>query len=90
MMGLTPYTNSTKCFHLIFSHLTFLLTPLILNRRRNWEIQLSTAMAGEPVGDFYVHLLVGQVVSKELTSSQKLLRLSNGNRPSVIHFYDGG
>lgn len=90
MMGLTPYTYDTAHVSISFSHLTFLLTPLILRRRRNLEIQFSTAMAGEPVGDFYVHLLVGQVVSKELTSSQKLLRLSNGNRPSVIHFYDGG
>ena len=54
------------------------------------DSQLVTAMAGEPVGDFYVHLLKGQEISKEMTSSQKLLRLSNGNRPSVIHFYDGG
>jgi len=43
----------------------------------------------EPVGDFYVHLLEGTQVSKDLTSSTKLLRLSN-QHATVIHFYNGG
>ena len=42
----------------------------------------------EPVGDFYVHLVHGQEVDKDLTSSTKLLSLTG--RPSVIHFYNGG
>ena len=42
----------------------------------------------EPVGDFYVYLLDRRQVSKEMTSSTKLLR--NGTKPSVIHFYNGG
>jgi len=43
---------------------------------------------GEPVGDFYVHLVKDGAISKTLTSSTKLLAL--GQRPTVIHFYDGG
>ncbi len=43
-------------------------------------------MAGDLVGDFYVHRLTGQEVSSELESSTKLLR----GQPTVIHFYDGG
>ena len=42
------------------------------------------------MGEFYVHVVQGQEVSKELISSNRLLRIANGNRPSVIHFYDGG
>lgn len=48
---------------------------------------ISTEMA-EPVGDFYVHLVDGADVSKDLTSSTKLL--SSKKIPTVIHFYDGG
>jgi hypothetical protein len=45
----------------------------------------------EPVGDFYVHVLRGQEVEPTMVSSTKLLSgTSNGGRPSVIHFYDGG
>lgn len=40
----------------------------------------------EPVGDFYAHVLRGQAVDAELTSSTKLLR----GQPTVIHFYNGG
>lgn len=74
------------------SHL-FLFQALYLSGKaqvtKESNIRLA-AMSGEPVGDFYVHLLQRQEVSKEMTSSTNLLRLSNGNRPSVIHFYDGG
>ena len=42
------------------------------------------------MGEFYVHVVRGQEVSNDLTSSNSLLRIANGNRPSVIHFYDGG
>ena len=41
---------------------------------------------GEPVGDFYVHLLQGQEVSDRLVSSPGLLR----GKPTVIHLYSGG
>ena len=43
---------------------------------------------GDPVGDFYVHLLKGEEPSREMTSSTKLLTQSG--KPTVIHFYDGG
>ena len=42
----------------------------------------------EPVGDFYVHLVDGAEVSKDLTSSTKLLTAKKV--PTVMHFYDGG
>jgi hypothetical protein len=47
-------------------------------------------MAGEPVGDFYVHLVdpAGGTVGSTLISSTKLL--TTEGKPSVIHFYDGG
>jgi len=49
---------------------------------------------GEEVGDFYVHMLHGPStkisIDKDLTSSTKLLKLESGNKPTVIHFYDGG
>lgn len=44
----------------------------------------------EPVGDFFVHVLDGQKASSTLVSSNKLLNLDSGGRPTVIHFYDGG
>jgi hypothetical protein len=53
----------------------------------------NTAMdrdGGEPVGDFYVHLLQGEhVVASEMTSSTKLLTNNGGKIATVIHFYDG-
>jgi len=48
----------------------------------------NTRMTRESVGDFYVHLLHGVNVEKDMTSSTKLL--TNSGMPSVIHFYDGG
>jgi hypothetical protein len=45
-------------------------------------------MAKVPVGDFYVHLLQGQQVLPDMISSNKLLRLANQGRPTVIDFYD--
>jgi len=47
----------------------------------------SNAMA-EVVGDFYVHLVDGAEVSRDLTSSTKLL--TSKKIPTVMHFYDGG
>ncbi len=47
----------------------------------------------EVIGDFYVHLVHGPKetdVDNNLTSSTKLLSGSNQDKPSVIHFYDGG
>ncbi len=38
--------------------------------------------------DFYFHLVDGDFVSKDLTSSTRLL--ATKNVPTVIHFYDGG
>jgi len=42
----------------------------------------------ETVGDFYAHLVNGEAVSRNLTSSTKLL--ASRKIPTVIHFYDGG
>jgi hypothetical protein len=42
----------------------------------------------EPVGDFYVNVLHGQEVEKDLTTSRRLL--TETGQPSVIHFYNGG
>jgi hypothetical protein len=42
----------------------------------------------ETIGDFYVHLVEGETISKSLTSSTKLL--TSKKVPTVIHFYDGG
>ena len=50
----------------------------------------------EPVGDFYVHLVRNDddtgciVVDRDMTSSTKLLCTNNKNKPTVIHFYNGG
>jgi hypothetical protein len=38
--------------------------------------------------DFYVHLIDGAEVSKDLTSSTNLL--TSKKIPTVMHFYDGG
>jgi len=50
----------------------------------------ANTMAKQPVGEFYVHILRGQHVLPEMISSNRLLKITNRNRPSVIHFYDGG
>lgn len=45
----------------------------------------------EPVGDFYMRIVRGPSdVDDGLTSSTKLLAHDSGDRPSVIHFYNGG
>jgi hypothetical protein len=46
--------------------------------------------SGEPVGEFFVHVLAGQEASTEIISSKRLLTGANQGKPTVIHFYDGG
>ena len=79
-----------------FSYLFLIST--ILNKILPWPTlhqelntpskrEQSMAVPGEPVGDFYVHIVQGQSVDTDkLVTSTKLLK----GQPSVIHFYDGG
>ena len=48
-----------------------------------------TSSVGEPVGDFYVHVInESNGRESELFPSGHFLRTAQ--KPSVIHFYDGG
>ena len=48
-----------------------------------------TAVAADPVGDFYVYMIEGRHEQEsQMLPSGHFLRTAN--KPSVIHFYNGG
>lgn len=60
----------------------------MLVQLQSFSHKMSSNAMAEVVGDFYVHLVDGAEVSRDLTSSTKLL--TTKKIPTVMHFYDGG
>lgn len=75
------------CFSFAFATL---LPTFLWAQRTAQGIGSNNHTMAEPVGDFYVYLLQGEDPSPEMISSTKLLTQNNRNKPTVIHFYDGG
>ena len=73
---------------LLFVGMTIASSACLQYIFRIYDTMNSNGSMGELVGDFYVHLVDGAEVSKDLTSSTKLL--TSKKIPTVMHFYDGG
>lgn len=90
MKGLSDWVE-TKAFlfrHWPFWALASLSCSLFHNLTLENHQQRAFTMDNDPVGEFYVHLLKGQEVSADMVSSTHLFRTAE--KPTVIHFYDGG